>query len=343
MAPRPSRAESKTRTSCGTKGGKQHDCGRPEAQAPKLVRVEPAPADRDGALAQAPSDLSGEETAWYTNQVRRASLLLGLVLCLPAAGHAGGPPPVRLIAFGDFGVGGSTQRAFGVAVRRFEARNPADYLVTLGDNDDTESPADFRANWEESFGWAEADGLRVAGVLGNHDIAVQRGRYQYETLNMPRRYYRRAVGGVELYLLDSNRVDAAQTRWLRRALAGSRARWRIAVFHHPPFTCGQHTPHAHVLGRWVPLFERYRVRLVLSGHDHNYQRFAPRRGVRYVVHGGGNPHNLYGLGRCRRGHPRQRAARVEHGFLYLVVRGARLDGYAVTPTGRRTDHFAFRG
>jgi tartrate-resistant acid phosphatase type 5 len=275
--------------------------------------------------------------------VRRALLLLGLVLVVPAAGSAGQPPPVRLLAVGDFGVGGNTQRQFGEAVRRFEARNPADYLVTLGDNDYTGSPPIFLANWEESFGWAESEGLSVAGVLGNHDVAVQRGRYQYEALNMPRRYYRRAFGGVELYLLDSTRVDAAQTAWLRRALVGSRARWRIAVFHHPPFTCGKHSPHGEVLARWVPLFERHRVRLVLSGHDHNYQRFAPRRGVRYVVHGGGNPHNLYPLGRCARGHPRQRARRVEHGFLYLVVRGDRLDGYAVTPAGRRTDHFAFGG
>jgi tartrate-resistant acid phosphatase type 5 len=270
-------------------------------------------------------------------------LLLGLVLFLPAAGRAGEPPPVRLIAVGDFGVGGNTQRQFGAAVRRFEARNPADYLVTLGDNDYTASPVNFRVNWEESFGWAEQAGLEVAGVLGNHDLAVERGRYQYDSLNMPSRYYRRAVGGVELYLLDSNGVDAAQTAWLRRTLARSRARWRIAVLHHPPFTCGSHAPHAEVRRQWVPLFERYRVRLVLSGHDHNYQRFAPRRGVRYVVHGGGSPTKLYRLRPCPGGQPPQRARRVEHGFLYLVVRSNRVDGYAVRPSGRRTDHFAFQG
>ncbi|MGH3081557.1 MAG: metallophosphoesterase family protein [Gaiellaceae bacterium] len=275
--------------------------------------------------------------------MRRAVLLLALVLALPAAGRAGAPPAVRLIAFGDFGVGGSTQRQFGAAVRRFEARNPADYLVTLGDNDYTESPADFLVNWEESFGWAAAEGLEVAGVLGNHDVAVQRGRYQYDALNMSGRYYRRAVGEVELYLLDSNRVDHAQTRWLRRTLARSRARWRIAVFHHPPFNCGAHAPHAEVRRQWAPLFVRYSVRLVLSGHDHNYQRFAPRRGVRHVVHGGGSPTKLYRLGPCPRGHPPQRARRVEHGFLYLIVGANRLDGYAITPSGRRTDHFTFPG
>jgi 3',5'-cyclic AMP phosphodiesterase CpdA len=274
--------------------------------------------------------------------VRCAALLLGLVLLLPGAGHAGEGRPVRLIAVGDFGVGGDAQRRLGTAVRAFEARNPADLLVALGDNDYTESPTAFHANWEASFGWTRAAGVNVTGVLGNHDVRVEGGRYEFDELRMPRRYFRRALGPVELYLLDSNNVDAAQTTWLRRTLARSRARWRIAVAHHPAFTCGIYGSHPDVVASWVPLFERYRVRLVLAGHDHNYQRFAPRRGVRYVVHGGGNP-RLYPLKRCPAGYPRRVRGALERGFVYLVARPGRLDGYAVTPAGRRTDHFMIRG
>jgi hypothetical protein len=275
--------------------------------------------------------------------VRRAVLLLALVIVLPAAGQTGQPPPVRLIAIGDFGVGGETQLRFGAAVRTFERRNDANFLVTVGDNDYTENPTAFNANWHASFGWTGRAGVNVAGVLGNHDVRVEGGRYQFNALRMPGRYFRRALGPVELYLLDSNAVDVGQTAWLRRTLARSRARWRIAVMHHPPFTCGRYDAHTEVIDRWVPLFERYRVDLVLAGHDHNYQRFAPRRGVRYVVHGGGSPTQLYSLKPCPTRYPRRLAARAEHGFLYLVVRPNRLDGYAVTPSGRRTDHFAFRG
>jgi 3',5'-cyclic AMP phosphodiesterase CpdA len=278
--------------------------------------------------------------------VHRAALVPGLLvaLLLPTAGGAGPAPakPVRVIAIGDFGVGGSAQRSFGAAVRRFEAKNPADWLVTLGDNDYTESPDAFRENWEASFGWLSGAGVRVAGVLGNHDVRVERGRYEYDELGMPNRYYRRAVGPVELYLLDSNSVDSAQTAWLRRSLARSRARWRIAVFHHPAFTCGSYLSNPAVVARWVPLFERYRVRIVLSGHDHNYQRFAPRRGVRYLVHGAGRPTH-YDLRRCPAGYPRRVVGRKEQGFLYLVMRAGRLDGYAVDMAGRRTDHFALTG
>ena len=95
-----------------------------------------------------------------------------------------------------------------------------------------------------------------------------------------------------------------------------------------------------MVSRWVPLFERYHVRLVLSGHDHNYQRFAARHGVRYVVHGGGSPTKLYPLSRCPSDYPRRIRGRAENGFLYLVLRANRLDGWAVAASGRRTDHFA---
>jgi 3',5'-cyclic AMP phosphodiesterase CpdA len=274
--------------------------------------------------------------------VRRAVFLLGLVLMLPGAGDAGQAQPVRLIAVGDFGVGGDAQRSLGAAVQAFEASNPADYLVALGDNDYTESPNAFHANWEASFGWTREAGVNVTGVLGNHDVRVEGGRYEFDELRMPRRYFRRAFGPVELYLLDSNNVDVAQTTWLRRTLARSRARWRIAVAHHPAFTCGTYSSHPGVVARWVPLFERYRVKLVLAGHDHNYQRFAPHRGVRYVVHGGGNP-RLYPLKRCPAGYPRRVRGALERGFVYLIARPERLDGYAVTPAGRRTDHFMIRG
>lgn len=275
--------------------------------------------------------------------MRPAAVLLGaLAIFVPAAGQARSDPVITIIAVGDFGVGGDHQRSFGEGVRRFEARNPADLLLALGDNDYTENPAAFRTNWDRSFGWTRRSGVRVAGVLGNHDVRVEDGRYQFRTLSMPGRYYRRRAGPVELFLLDSNRIDARQTAWLARSLAASSARWKIAVFHHPAFTCGTYRSHPGVLENWVPLFERHRVTLTLSGHDHNYQRFAPRRGVRYLVHGGANS-KLYGLEDCPAGYPRRVRALGEHGFVYLTIRAGRLDAWAVRPDGRRRDHLVLRG
>jgi 3',5'-cyclic AMP phosphodiesterase CpdA len=269
--------------------------------------------------------------------VGRLSLVLAAFVCamlLTSSASAA----TRILALGDFGVGGATEREMGAAIRRFETRHPADVLVTLGDNDYTESPAAFHRNWTLSFGWLGAAGVSVAGALGNHDVRVDGGRYEFDELDMPHVRYRRTVGNVDLFVLNSNRISARQTDWLERRLAASTARWQIAVFHHPAWTCGEYRSNAAVVREWAPLFERYGVDLVLSGHDHNYQRFAEWHGVRYVVHGGGGA-GLYGVTHCPDGYPRRRFARAVYGFLYIRARHDRLRVSSVTRRRRVIDRF----
>jgi 3',5'-cyclic AMP phosphodiesterase CpdA len=156
---------------------------------------------------------------------------------------------------------------------------------------------------------------------------------------MPGPYYVRRVNDVEVVVLDSTAVATAQTRWLERTLARRSGFRRIVVLHHPPFTCGGYLGSAAVRRRWVPLFERYGVKLVLSGHDHNYQRFAPVRGVTYVVHGGGGASRLYKLRPCPTSYPRRTGARVGSGFLHVSVEA---DGFivrAVDLAGKTIDRF----
>ena len=243
---------------------------------------------------------------------------------------------VAFLAAGDYGVGGSRELSLGLRMKSYGSRSSANMLVTLGDNDYTKSPARFRENWGRSFGWARPAGLRIAGVLGNHDYQVGRGRYQFRTLGMPGPYYTRRLGDAQLFLLDSNLVSDRQTAWLEEQLAASTSTWKIAVFHHPPYTCGGHSGHSRVQRRWVPLFESYGVQLVLSGHDHNYQRFAGRDGVTYVVHGGGGA-GLYRLRGCPSSYPPRVRVRHEHGFLSVSIGLDDLAVSAVDLRGRVTD------
>jgi len=264
---------------------------------------------------------------------------LAAIAVTPVLAFWPGPESTGLLAIGDFGVGGATERSMGAAVRTWEESHPADVLLTLGDNDYTESPAAFHDNWVASFGWLESAGVAVAGTLGNHDVRVEGGRYEFDELGMPRARYRRSVGNVDFFLLNSNAASSAKQRdWLRTKLVGSPARWQIVAFHHPAYTCGGYRGHAAVLSRWVPLFERYGVDLVLSGHDHNYQRFKEHRGVRYVVHGGGGAPR-YSIRACPTFYPARRVARSVHGFLYLVASSDAIRGYAVSPTGAVIDTF----
>jgi tartrate-resistant acid phosphatase type 5 len=89
--------------------------------------------------------------------------------------------------------------------------------------------------------------------------------------------------GVEHYFDEPSHAD-----WIRDALelAGpKRPRWRIPFSHHPAYCAGpEHRSTPGMVERLVPLFERSRVRLVLSGHEHNFQHSLVN-GVHYVVSG----------------------------------------------------------
>jgi hypothetical protein len=112
----------------------------------------------------------------------------------------------------------------------------------------------------------------------------------------PGLFYRFQVGAdVEFICLDTSIAtgmdvehyfdDPAHADWVREALSGGGARWRIPFSHHPPFCAGPE--HGNTLGmveRLVPLFRQAGVRLVLSGHEHNFQH-AVVDGIHYVVSG----------------------------------------------------------
>jgi 3',5'-cyclic AMP phosphodiesterase CpdA len=283
---------------------------------------------------------ASSRAGWYRFTIRSplrhtcaaALAAVGLLAASPADAATG------IIAIGDFGVGGVWQRTTGASVERFARHRPLDALVTLGDNDYTESPPAFRANWLDSFGWAAADRLLVAGTLGNHDVRVRGGRYEFELLGMPRRYYRRELGEVELFLLDSNRIGGNQLEWLEAALANSTAAWKVVAMHHPAYSCGGYLGDTRVRHRLVPVFEQGGVDLVLAGHDHNYQRFARRNGVTYLVHGGGGA-ELYSLRPCPASFPVRVEARKRHGWLYLRSEAGSLRVRAVSRCGEVLDRF----
>ncbi len=263
----------------------------------------------------------------------RVATLSALVVAALLSGCGGGgttaastkTPPIKLAVIGDFGVGRAAERALGAAVR---ATHP-DVLVTVGDNNYAR-PHSFRPNWDASFGWAK----NVVAALGNHDIEYGNGDYQLPILGMPAHYYFKRFGAVELIVLDSNKVDEAQTEFLRERLTSSDATWKIPVFHHPPYLCGSERPSKDVRRLWVPLFRTYGVRLVLTGHDHDYERFDTP-GTVYVVDGGGAA-DLYPLRPCKPGTPVMQASNdTENTFLVLSVTSALIRGEARTVAGGR--------
>lgn len=106
------------------------------------------------------------------------------------------------------------------------------------------------------------------------------------------RYYSFDYANARVLVLDSNAHSfslTGQTAWIERELSAARQDDRIrhlfVVMHHPPYSISLHGGQRDLRERWTPLFEKYGVSAVFSGHDHAYQR-AERNGVRYFVTGG---------------------------------------------------------
>jgi tartrate-resistant acid phosphatase type 5 len=112
----------------------------------------------------------------------------------------------------------------------------------------------------------------------------------------PGLFYRFQVGAnLEFICIDTSIAtgmeyehyfdDPAHDRWLRETLAGPGACWRIPFSHHPPYCAGpEHGNTTGMVERLVPLFEQAGVKLVLSGHEHNFQ-YSVVDGIHYVVSG----------------------------------------------------------
>ena len=122
-------------------------------------------------------------------------------------------------------------------------------------------------------------------------------------------YYSYELGSWHIVVLNSNcrfdpcRPGSPQETWLRTDLAQHRAKCTLAYFHHPLFSSTRGTATPAVQPLWQDLYAAG-ADVVLNGHAHNYQRFAPqtplgaadpRRGIReFVIGTGGNSHHLVG-------------------------------------------------
>jgi predicted phosphodiesterase len=143
----------------------------------------------------------------------------------------------------------------------------------------------------------------VMPILGDHDIRSADGAPFFSVFDLPAngittspRYYSFRQGDAEFFCLDVESSeygeDSDQYRWLERGLAGSVARWKFVTVFEPPFS----SENSNIVERLTlsPLFERYGVDIVFSGHEHLYERSKPIRmfgdsgtPVTYVVEGGG--------------------------------------------------------
>lgn len=236
-----------------------------------------------------------EAGAAYTYRVEASGTTAsGAFTTAPTPGEG----PVRFLVAGDNRTDAQAHRAVVEAMRR----QGGEFVVNTGD---MVANGAVEEDWQEFFDGA-GDLLRETPIfpaLGNHELYLYGvglpGFLKYtrvpSDLGGEETYYAFDWGPVRFFMLDSNDdwsdPEAVQRRWLADRLAETDATDSVAhivvVLHHGPVSSNRHGGHPDMMSTGLlQLFRRHEVALVLSGHDHAYER-GDAHGVKYIVTGGG--------------------------------------------------------
>jgi hypothetical protein len=197
-------------------------------------------------------------------------------------------PQLRIAAVGDVGEGEEEEWQTAWSIDFLTDDHPYDVLLLLGDNVyPNGDPARLDQTVFRPFEIVLNDGTQLDAIVGNHDETY--ADQQMQTMGMDGRWWAQHLpGDVLLIGLDGNSpTDPNQLAFLEQTLATASERWRIVAVHEPPFSAGYQGSDLAVRSAFVPMFERYGVQLVLSGHEHDYQRSYPINGVTYIISGAG--------------------------------------------------------
>jgi hypothetical protein len=156
--------------------------------------------------------------------------------------------------------------------------DPAATVLTLGDHTYPRGrPDEYTACYGPTWGRFRD---RTRPAPGNREYATANGApyFAYFGKQAAGSYYSFDLGSWHLISLDSNLKGpafAAQLSWLRDDLARHPARCTLAYWHHPLYSSGGHGSIAKMHDAWDLLYKAG-AEIVLSGHDHDYERFAPQ-------------------------------------------------------------------
>ena len=196
------------------------------------------------------------------------------------------PDSVKFAVIGDSGTGDSNQHRVAKVFASVRQAFPFEFVVMVGDNlYGTDSPGAFDRKFAIPYKPVLDAGVKFYAALGNHDSPNQR-LYKPFNMNGQRFYTFKPKDGVRFFALDSNYMDPEQLQWLEKELKASGSDWKIAFFHHPLYSSAQaHGSDTALKDQLEPLFVKYSVDLVLTGHDHVYERMKPQKGIQYFVVG----------------------------------------------------------
>jgi len=217
------------------------------------------------------------------------------------------PPPttgsVTLVGAGDIAdCGSSGDEATAALLDQIPGT-----IFTTGDNAyESGSASQFRDCYGPSWGRHKA---RTLPAAGNHDWNTGNAQGFRDYFGINSTYYSYNLGSWHVVVIDSNcsqvggcSSGSPQYTWLANDLTANARPCTVAMWHHPLFSSGEHGNMPSMQPIWQLLYDR-NADLVLAGHDHSYERFAPQtatgsrddaRGLReFVVGTGGRSHYAF--------------------------------------------------
>ncbi|HEU5257876.1 MAG TPA: metallophosphoesterase [Vicinamibacterales bacterium] len=242
---------------------------------------------------------------------------------------------VKFAVIGDTGTGDKHQLAVAKQLAATRAKFPFEFVIMVGDNIyGGNSARDYDRKFAIPYKPLLDANIKFYAALGNHDDPSER---YYKPFNMSgERYYTfKPADGVRFFALDSNYMDEMQLKWLDEQLATSGSEWKIAFFHHPPYSSGEtHGSNETLRTQLEPRFVKAGVNVVLTGHEHFYERIKPQKGIAYFITGSS--------AKLREGNITQTeltAKGFDSGYTFMVVEIVGNDLYyqAITDTGKIVD------
>jgi predicted MPP superfamily phosphohydrolase len=264
------------------------------------------------------------------NSTSKSSATSSLKLSLPLKDGS-----LRFAVIGDTGSGSSKQSQLGELMFQYRSIFPYEFVLMMGDNlYGSETPKDFEKKFSDPYKKILDSKVKFYATLGNHDLALQ---VNYANFNMNgKEYYRIKKGSVAFYSLNSNYMDQKQVKWLEDELAKDTSDWKVCFFHHPPYSSAKKHGSDDQLREVVePIFIKYGVNVVLTGHDHVYERIKPQKGIYYFVSGAG--------GKLRTGDIESSSPLTEKSydrdlhFMLFEVAGDQMYFQAISRTGETID------
>lgn len=256
-----------------------------------------------------------------------------------AAPDGGVLPPVnrdsvRFLVIGDSGTG--DRRQIETAGMMWKARSVFDYgfAIMLGDNMyGSERPQDYARKFEQPFKPLLDAKIEFYAALGNHDDPNQ---MYYKPFGMGgKRFYTYQKKDIRFFVLDSNYMDRDQQRWLEQELSQSKSKWKIAYFHHPIYSSGgRHGSEVDLRAIIEPLFIKYGLNVVFSGHEHFYERLKPQKGIHYFTAGGSAKLRA---GDIRVGAMTAKGFDTDQSFMLIEIDGDAMHYQTISRRGRLID------